>query len=694
MTEAEIEADRKEKTAGIKLLIKHSNQIIKYNVLAEDSVKTEFSEYLKSISKTDFSKETYENVVLAYKTLKEYLKTVTYTDHSAIQVFISTEKDNGLSLVKSQGYQASVITVVRKDGTVICTDDLSKMKVRGNSTSLTDKKPFTIKFDKKVELIEGAGKEKKWVVLAEWYDKTLLRDAVMLDLAKKMEMPYTSEHEYAKLYLDGKYRGIYMVTEPVEIKEHRVDIDTSKGEFLADLNKFRTSDGDIYNGLDKARDRNGVCYVKPIKNSSLRFEIKDSEDLTNEEYQAIADKITMLFNVIRDNVNEPGGFEKIKEIADVESFAKLYFIHEFAKSVDMDQFSMFLFYKDGKFYGGPAWDFDLSLGNASQDGYPNYWNSVNGKAVSWAKIYGKGPMFQDLKKYDEFNDLVKQIFVKYSPDIKNIIYGTADDFGSIAYYRAIYDEAFATNFSTGKGGAGWSVKVNSTTAYSVYSNYEDGVTYLIDFIKNRYDWLYNYWGIQVAEVPAAVEKLVYDGTEKAGVTEGTGYSLEGVNATDAGTYTAVATLKPGYIWPEEAVAPIELTWTIAKAEAEDSTKIINDVTEVCVDEIPLNKDMYVISDEGNVVISKHYMNGLSVGEHTVTLKYNNYQDISYSMTVEPKPTPTNTPTPIPTPTEVPAMKRALGGDGTLIIILSILAVIGVVVVIRLVTRLKKLSKND
>ena len=56
---------------------------------------------------------------------------------------------------------------------------------------------------------------------------------------------------------------------------------------------------------------------------------------------------------------------KISSMIDVDSFVKYYFVHEVAENYDFNRSSIF-FYKNGagdKLHAGPAWDFDLSLGN-------------------------------------------------------------------------------------------------------------------------------------------------------------------------------------------------------------------------------------------------------------------------------------------------------------------------------------------
>ena len=66
------------------------------------------------------------------------------------------------------------------------------------------------------------------------------------------------------------------------------------------------------------------------------------------------------------------------------------------------------------------------------------------------------------------------------------------------------------------------------------------------------------------EVPTAKTGLTYTGSELIGVEEGTGYTLTGNKATDAGNYSATATLKEGYKWADESTGDKQIDWTIGK----------------------------------------------------------------------------------------------------------------------------------
>ena len=68
------------------------------------------------------------------------------------------------------------------------------------------------------------------------------------------------------------------------------------------------------------------------------------------------------------------------------------------------------------------------------------------------------------------------------------------------------------------------------------------------------------------EFPTKKENLVYNGNLRTGVVESAGFTLVGNVATNAGLYTANATLRPGYVWEDGSSDPTDVQWSIAKAK--------------------------------------------------------------------------------------------------------------------------------
>ncbi|MBQ1538758.1 MAG: CotH kinase family protein, partial [Ruminococcus sp.] len=99
------------------------------------------------------------------------------------RVYITTADGTGNTLVKENGYVIADIKVVDKNGSVV--EGNGQVKVRGNTTAKGEKKPFTVKFEKKKN-VAGMGGNKKWALLADNFDPTLLRNYVAFELAEEL----------------------------------------------------------------------------------------------------------------------------------------------------------------------------------------------------------------------------------------------------------------------------------------------------------------------------------------------------------------------------------------------------------------------------------------------------------------------------------------------------------------------------
>ena len=221
-----------------------------------------------------------------------------------------------------------------------------RVKGRGNATWewVPDKKPYKIKFEKKVDLF-GLGKAKKWNLLANHMDDSNLRNDTAFYLANMLGMEYAYSGKYVELYIDGEYRGLYYLTRGVEISNTTVDLRNPLG-VLVELDN-------IYGELEEYSARTINDDVMAVKDVV-------SEDNAKIAFNGFMDD----FNIFELALNE-SDFEKVAEVIDVESFAKYYLLSEFTVNPDA-YWTSFYFYKDGvndKIHAGPGWDYDFALAN-------------------------------------------------------------------------------------------------------------------------------------------------------------------------------------------------------------------------------------------------------------------------------------------------------------------------------------------
>ena len=128
-------------------------------------------------------------------------------------------------------------------------DDLEqvemKIRGRGNSTwGLHPKKPFQMKLSDKAEFL-GMPNDKKWLFLAEYSDKTMLRNKMSFEMGYLSNLDWTPQGRFAEVYINDEYNGTYNITQKVEESDNRVPLgDTG---YLLELDQLsRLDPDDVY----------------------------------------------------------------------------------------------------------------------------------------------------------------------------------------------------------------------------------------------------------------------------------------------------------------------------------------------------------------------------------------------------------------------------------------------------------------
>jgi len=374
------------------------------------------------------------------------------------QIHVMTENGNGATLQKEDGYQNAQITITDTDGSVL--SDRCQFKVRGNTTALSwiEKKAFTFKFEKKVNVL-GMGKGKKWALIANAFDPTLLRNYMAFSLAKKLELAYTSEFRFTELWVDDVFRGCYLLAEPVQEGKERVNIDIEtnggKKDFLIEY--------------EAMREEEDVTY----------FTVQDLRFIASEPEEPDAAQIDYIKSTMEDVITtiRRGTPEEIAEKIDVSSFAKFFLLNEFLKTFDFDMSSVFFYYQSGKLYAGPAWDYDLSAGNTNPDYLPR------GLAANGPEgVFADKNIYRFLAGQDWFTDEVRRVYRDYYVDFA-VIYA---DGGLLDTAYAQYSDVFSRNYNE----AGWNIgKWWINIQKKPLLTYDANFAYLKDWCRQRFEWM-------------------------------------------------------------------------------------------------------------------------------------------------------------------------------------------------------------
>ena len=299
------------------------------------------------------------------------------------------------------------------------------------------------------------GAAKKWCLLANCFDPTLMRNYLAIEFAQKLGLAYTSSQRFVELWMDGSYKGCYVLMEPVEVKSTRVDIDPDDGDFLIEY--------------EKEREEDDVTYV--TTSGGLRFAISEPEEPT----QAQQAEILAVLEEIKGAL-ESGDYAQVTSRIDVDSFARYLLLNELFKPKDIEYSSVFFYCQDGVLYAGPAWDYDLSTGNSN----PPEVTRTDGLYAANALWY---PL---LMEYPEFRQSVADLYAAEQADIADL-YGKN---GRIDALRHEYADVFSRNFEE----AGWDVtELYFTLMRRPDRSFDQNVNFLQSWLRDRDAWLRQYW---------------------------------------------------------------------------------------------------------------------------------------------------------------------------------------------------------
>ena len=288
------------------------------------------------------------------------------------------------------------------------------IKGRGNSSWFNaPKKSYTIKFEKKQEFL-GFASNKSFALIANYFDKTLLRNITAYSLAKKVftKMSWAPSAKTVHLFIDGVYQGLYSAVETVKIAKNRVNI-PDISDFVSSQETTKFEDYGFILEVNERKDE--IFNFDSGKGVPFSLKEPDGKDLED-----ICQKIKEKTNSVEAKVYQ-GDFSQL----DLYSFADWWIVEELAKNTDSQFYSSCYMYfdpVDKKFHMGPVWDFDLGFGNNMVD--------VTSKGFQADAAKAGANWILELKNSDEFMNIVKTRWSECKASIES-------------YFSVEYEENFS-----------------------------------------------------------------------------------------------------------------------------------------------------------------------------------------------------------------------------------------------------------
>ncbi len=347
------------------------------------------------------------------------------------------------------------------------------IKGRGNASWEDEKKGYALTFynsaaydDKEGVNICGMGKSSKWTLIANYKDRTQLRNAIALSMAQDIDMEGAVEYIFVDFYLNGIYQGLYLLTEKVEADDDRINVieatqDNLNGSYLLEFDNY----------ID-------IPQFSTASTGQL-MTIKAPDNL--ESYTAIQKFVNEADNAISNinGYNEQSG-KYWYEYIDIDSFAKLWIVREYTLEYDASvNFRLYYDAEDGRLHGGPAWDFDNALGrNVGQYADPTYtlFESGDRNPNGWMSL---------LLRFSDFTKRIEELYKEYfglfnTPNESSVYRKTVqlreDMAASIEMNYIVWEEMLTYDK--------WNMPEDTT--------YEGHFQLLLEFIEQRNDFWVEY----------------------------------------------------------------------------------------------------------------------------------------------------------------------------------------------------------
>lgn len=321
---------------------------------------------------------------------------------------------------------------------------------RGNSSAKMPKYGIKLEFKKKQAMF-GMPKNRDWALIANYGEKTHIRNHMAFRLSEWLGASYTPKDQFVELYLNRKYMGLYLFTETVKVSKNRVDIPQNGLSFLFEKEDSKKLDSP--NVTTRGGNSFHVKYPKDISRQDLdelEEHLNDFEDYLNRG---------IFYN--RDN---------IETWIDVDSYFLQYWLQEFSKNED-GRFARSIFLtwtKNGPIYFGPIWDMDLAFGNQSYktNQEPEGWYI---RGYRWHKY-----LFRDYE--------VRTQAIQYWKEHREQFHALID---SIPVYVQEIRPAINNEYKRWpvlKNTENWALK-------KPYDTYEEAVEDMKDWMEKRFQWI-------------------------------------------------------------------------------------------------------------------------------------------------------------------------------------------------------------
>lgn len=322
--------------------------------------------------------------------------------------------------IRTKNYISATITVEgTKDG-LYDGKFTTQIKGRGNSSwsgsadkdKYNSKNSYRLKLDEKQNFLgTGNSKNRDWVLNSCKFDVSLLRNWIGYEMGDMLSgIHHSANCTWAHVYLNGDYRGVYMVTDHTEVANDRIDIDDTVNSpdngFFVELDMRGNHEGE--EGIDYFYIDGYAVNESNPREWVIKSDLSKDPEMAKQQFEFIKNYIQKVNDTI-----ENGSREEIEALVDINSFVDMFICSEFSKDVDVNTASFFM-YKEagGKLCLTWPWDYDFGFG-------------TYGEAISSSNLVtdtsGGNQWFSKLIVQKWFAELVYNRMLEIETDVYHLI---------------------------------------------------------------------------------------------------------------------------------------------------------------------------------------------------------------------------------------------------------------------------------
>lgn len=328
------------------------------------------------------------------------INTIIFMQGSEIPVIRLTTASGSLEYIHTEkgNREGGFLEVLDADGRLDTAARVKSISGRGHMSWGAEKRSYTVKLDD-AENILKMGKEKTWVLNANYFDGAYIRNQAGFEIARNAGILYVPDEQFVDLYINNEYMGLYQIMEKIQAGKNRMDIGD---DYLLEIDFLQRIESDdcvlLPNGQPLAVHTTG-------KNCDI------------EGVQRFFDNFSSYM--------ETGNIALAMEKIDMESFAKMFVMEEILQDCDFGFTShyMYLDLEDEILYEGPVWDLDNTMGRGTVERATNFFvmnfNLEKNNLSRWyARLYGQSDF--RIRVSQEYKDF-------FRPAIVNLLEGGIEE---------------------------------------------------------------------------------------------------------------------------------------------------------------------------------------------------------------------------------------------------------------------------